>query len=107
MLLAAESSLNDRYQTTVPKIVRRALGLGKHDKLQYSIHPNGEVLLARAGGTDLPDPVLEAFLAFLARDAAHHPESLRAIDAHFANRLDDLVKGIDLEMDKALSNEDE
>lgn len=30
--LDAESTLMDRYQTTVPETVRRALGLGKRDK---------------------------------------------------------------------------
>jgi len=37
--LEAESTLTDRDQTTVPETVRRALKLGKPDKLQYTIRP--------------------------------------------------------------------
>ena len=45
--LEAESTLTDRYQTTVPKTVRRALRLGKRDKIHYTIRPSGEVVLTR------------------------------------------------------------
>jgi antitoxin PrlF len=37
--LEAESTLTDRYQTTVPETVRRALRLRKRDKIQYVSHP--------------------------------------------------------------------
>ena len=46
--LEAESTLTDRYQTTVPETVRRALRLRKRDKIQYVIRPSGEVVLTRA-----------------------------------------------------------
>jgi len=39
--LEAESTLTDRYQTTVPETVRRALRLRKRDKIQYVIRPSG------------------------------------------------------------------
>ena len=32
--LEVESTLTDRYQTTVPQTVRRALRLGKRDKIR-------------------------------------------------------------------------
>jgi antitoxin PrlF len=37
--LEAESTLTDRYQTTVPQTVRRALRLRKRDKIQYVSAP--------------------------------------------------------------------
>ena len=46
--LEVESTLTDRYQTTVPDAVRRALRLGKRDKIHYSIRASGEVVLTRA-----------------------------------------------------------
>ena len=46
--LQVESTLTDRYQTTVPETVRRALRLGKRDKIHYTIRPDGEVVLSRA-----------------------------------------------------------
>ena len=46
-LAGVESSLTDRYQTTVPQPVRRALGLGKRDRIRYSFRANVEVVLQR------------------------------------------------------------
>ena len=45
--LEVESTLTDRYQTTVPETVRRALQLGKRDKIHYTIRPGGEVVEER------------------------------------------------------------
>ena len=60
-----ESTLTDRYQTTVPDPVRKALGLNKRDKICYTIQPNGKVWISRADQSK-SDPVLEGFLNFLA-----------------------------------------
>jgi len=105
--LDVESTLTDRYQTTVPETVRRALRLGKRDKIHYSIRPSGEVVLTRAGSSEGDDPVLGQFLGFLARDIASHPERLRAVDAGLVQRLQSLVGGIEVNLDAALSADDE
>lgn len=105
--LEVESTLTDRYQTTVPETVRRALRLGKRDKIHYTVRPGGEVVLTRAETTKNDDPVLGQFLGFLAQDIATHPERLRAIDANFVQRLQSLVGGIDIDLDAALSADDE
>lgn len=102
-----DSTLTDRYQTTVPQTVRRVLRLGKRDKLHYSIRPSGEVVLSRAATAPANDPVLDAFLAFLARDMAAHPEQLQALDADLVNKLKSLVGGVEIDMDAALSADDE
>ena len=67
--LEVESTLTDRYQTTVPETVRRALRLGKRDKIHYAIQSTGEVVLTRAADAEA-DPVIGQFLDFLARDIA-------------------------------------
>jgi antitoxin PrlF len=107
-LLAAESTLTDRYQTTVPESVRRALKLGKRDKIQYEIRASGEVVLTRVteaeeGG----DPVLGAFLAFLARDIAQHPDRLKPLDRALVQRLQSLTGAIEVDLDAPLAAEDE
>jgi len=102
-----ESTLTDRYQTTVPEIVRRSLRLGKRDKVHYAIRPNGEVVLSRAEVAETDDPVLGQFLDFLSRDMAEHPERLQALDASFVNRLKSLTAGIELDLDAPLSAGDE
>ena len=105
--LEVESTLTDRYQTTVPETVRRALRLGKRDKIHYTVRPGGEVVLTRAEPTEEHDPALGQFLGFLARDIASHPERLQAVDASLAQRLQSLTAGTELDLDAALSADDE
>ena len=105
--LEVESTLTDRYQTTVPETVRRALHLAKRDKIHYTIRPNGEVVISRVEIAEEVDPVLGQFLGFLSRDIASHPERLRSIDAGFVQRLQLLTSGIEVDLDDALSADDE
>ncbi len=105
--LEVESTLTDRYQTTVPETVRRALKLGKRDKIHYTIRPGGEVVLTRADAAGDDDPVLGQFLGFLAHDITRHPERLRSVDAGLVRRLQSLVGGIEVDLDAALSADDE
>ncbi len=105
--LEAESTLTDGYQTTVPETVRRALGLGKRDKIRYSIRPSGDVVLTRIEASEADDPVLGQFLGFLARDLASHPERLQSVDAGLVQRLQTLVGDIEVDLDAALSADDE
>ena len=107
--LDVESTLTDRYQTTVPETVRRALRLGKRDKIRYTIRPSGEVVLTRSTspeGLEADDPVLGQFLGFLTHDMACHPERLQAVDAGLVERLQSLVNGIEVDLDAALSADD-
>jgi antitoxin PrlF len=106
-ILEVESTLTDRYQTTVPETVRRALRLGKRDKIHYAIHPGGEVVLSRVEITEEDDPVLGRFLGFLSRDIANHPKRLQTVDASFVQRVHSLVGGLEVDLDGALSADDE
>ena len=106
--IAVESTLTDRYQTTVPETVRRALQLGKRDKLHYDVRPGGEVVLTKAEAPVSDDPALGAFLHFLAADMASHPERLKAIDSPMAQRLQALAAGVaKIDLNAALSPEDD
>ena len=102
--LETESTLTDRYQTTVPETVRRALRLGKRDKIHYRIRPDGEVVLTRANRSDEADPVLSAFLRFLEHDLTTGPIPMNAA---FMQRVGALVDHIDIAMDAALDPKDE
>lgn len=105
--LEVESTLTDRYQTTAPETVRRALKLGKRDKIHYTIRPSGEVVLTRVEASGGDDPVLGQFLGFLAADITRHPERLRAVDAGLVQRIQSLVGGVDVDLDADLSEDDE
>ena len=105
--MQVESTLTDRYQTTVPETVRRALRLGKRDKINYTIRPDGEVVLTRAAAGEHADPALAPFLGFLARDLVEHPERLQAVDAGLAQRIQALVGGVEVDLEVPLSADDE
>jgi antitoxin PrlF len=105
-LIAAESTLTDRYQTTVPDAVRRALNLGKRDKLRYTVQPDGHVLLSRADGADT-DPALGAFLGFLANDMTQNPEHLQGLDPALVQRVLALTANVAVDLDAPLSADDE
>ncbi|WP_235375698.1 type II toxin-antitoxin system PrlF family antitoxin [Pseudomonas aeruginosa] len=104
--LEVESTLTDRYQTTVPETVRRALRLNKRDKIHYTIRPTGEVVLTRAEAQE-DDPLIGQFLNFLARDIATHPHHLQAVDSSLVARVHSLVAGIEVDLDAPLSADDE
>ena len=106
-MLELESTLTDRYQTTVPDAVRRALKLGKRDKIRYLVQPDGSVLMARAAAAPVDDPVLDNFLSFLAHDIETHPGRVRGLDARLAKRIRALAKGVRVDLDAELVAEDE
>ncbi|MEK6805946.1 MAG: type II toxin-antitoxin system PrlF family antitoxin [Pseudomonadota bacterium] len=104
--LELESTLTDRYQTTVPDAVRRALKLGKRDKIRYRLQPDGAVLMARANhGTD-DDPALRDFLIFLERDLTAHPQRVSGLTASLQRRIRSLVGKIKVDLDAPLPDED-
>lgn len=92
--LEAESTLTDRYQTTVPEPIRRVLKLKKRDKIHYTVRSTGEVILKRASPVEMEDPVLGKLLEFLATDMGTHPERLQSLDAGLVARIQSLVQGV-------------
>ena len=105
--LEIDSTLTERYQTTVPETVRRALKLRKRDKIHYSILPDGAVLLTRAEYAEGEDPVLGQFLKFLANNIASHPQQLQAINSGLVQRIQSLVGQSAVDINAPLSADDE
>ncbi|BFT30768.1 type II toxin-antitoxin system PrlF family antitoxin [Alteromonas sp. D210916BOD_24] len=104
--LETESTLTDRFQTTVPSPVRQALRLGKKDKIKYAIQSDGSVVISRAESQE-SDPVLGEFLSFIARDMKAHPERLEPLSASMRESVDALVEGVEIDLDAPLLDEDE
>ncbi len=102
-VLQVESTLTDRYQTTVPDAVRRALQLDKRDKLRYTVKANGVVQLSRLDASEEDDPAMGAFLDFLAHDITAHPERLAAMPPALAKRMKKLTAGVKFDLTEALS----
>ncbi len=101
-----ESTLTDRYQTTVPADVRKALNLHKRDKIHYRIS-GGKVELVRAESSRGEDPVIGQFLKFLASDMTKHPEHLKAMDEDLVTSIKSLVQNVEVDLDSPLSDDDE
>lgn len=103
-ILHAQSTLTDRYQTTIPEAIREALHLGKRDKIEYVIDDSGKVILSRASEDD---PVLGEFLTFLANDIKKHPEHVNSISPTLFSRANSLTAGIEVDLDMPLSEMDD
>lgn len=102
----SESTLTDRYQTTVPDPVRKVLGLNKRDRIAYTIGSDGQVTIARAEDAN-NDPLLGQFLHFLATDIQHNPQHVRQVSSDLVARIRSLVDNVDLDLDAPLTAEDE
>jgi antitoxin PrlF len=105
-VIEVESTLTDRYQTTVPETVRKALHLGKRDKIHYTIQSNGSVLITRVESKKI-DPVVGVFLSFLANDIQKNPQNVMALNSDLQQRIQTLVSGVKFDIDKPLTEEDE
>ena len=105
-LLVTESTLTDRYQTTVPDAVRKVLHLNKREKIRYTIQPDGNVLLSRVDMYEA-DPVLDNFLSFLANDIKNNPQHVKAVSHELVARIQSLVADVEVDLDAPLNDEDE
>lgn len=108
-IIQTESTLTDRYQTTVPEVIRRALGLQKRDQIQYRVSPKGVVELARKKRQEEkePDPVVSEFLNFLAQDITRHPRGVRSMDGAYIKKIRKLTEGASRDLNRPLSPDDE
>ena len=96
-----QSSLTERFQTTIPKGVREALGLRRGDTLAYEVRGE-EVVVRRRPEQESEDPALAGFIDLLERDIAAHPERLRRVPDALVQRGRELVDGVEVNFDDAL-----
>jgi antitoxin PrlF len=105
-LLREDSTITAKGQTTVPKAVRQALGLGSGDRLSFVVDDQRRVYLEKAEATEAEDPVVTSFLDFLARDMAQHPDtSVVAFPPALCDRIAALVEGLTVDPDADIEGE--
>ena len=68
----------------------------------HVIAPGRMLVTAEAEVIEEEDPVLGAFLAFLAKEMAENPGRIRPMDAKLAKRAARLTKGIEVNFDEDL-----
>ena len=105
--LCSESTLTQRYQTTIPAPIRQALNLSKNDKIRYTIESDNKVTISRVVEEEESDPILGSFLNFLAKDMKENPEHIQAVSSEIVNRAKSLTEGVDIDLDAPLEDEKE
>lgn len=105
-LISAQSTLTDRYQTTIPEVVRNVLNLSKRDKLVYSVDSDGKVVISKLTSCE-DDPVLNNFLTFLAKDIEHSPQNLVPMTVEKFMKISSLVEDIKIDLEAPLDAEDD
>jgi antitoxin PrlF len=99
-VLEEVSTITAKGQTTVPRAVRRVLGVGAGDKIAFHVEGNRVTLVAAESAHS--DPVVGKFLEFVARDMGKRPEALKAISREFAARISSVVKGKKVDLDEPI-----
>lgn len=103
--LTATSTLTDRYQTTIPEMVRKALGLKKGDRLNYTILPDGRVLLSSAM-PDQDNEKLKSFLRYLQTGVAFNDKHIKPLDTKLVDRINALIDGAEVDVFSPLPPDD-
>jgi antitoxin PrlF len=98
------STITAKGQTTVPKSVRQALGLHYGDRIVFEVDDEHGVSIVREVA-DRPDPVIDGFLTFLARDMEARPDTLSTLPPALVSRMADLTKGMKVELDAPIDGE--
>src|SRR5215216_6069513 len=94
-LLKEESTITAKGQTTVPKVVRQALGVDYGGRIAFFVDDQHRVYVEKAA-EEASDPVVDRFLEFLARDMTKNPgTSIVSLPASLRDRMATLVGNMD------------
>jgi len=104
--LYSDSTLTNRYQTTIPEMVRKTLRLKKRDKIRYTVQTDGTVYISRKDQNE-NDTVLTNFLTFLANDISRNPKNVSSIGSDLVDRIRPLVSDVDPVLNSPLADEDD
>lgn len=99
-------TITAKGQTTVPKAVRQALGVGYGGRIAFRVE--GETVTIRAlPEEDASDPALAPFLALLEADTASRPNAVLPLTPALAGRMEALTGGLEEVVDPAAPIEGE
>jgi antitoxin PrlF len=106
-ILEIPATITARGQTTVPAAIRKMLALGKRDQVVFRGLADGTVVIAKKearAGED--DPVIGKFLEFLARDMTNEPAQIRPMPKSLVSRGKALVRGVEVDLDAPLPDDE-
>jgi antitoxin PrlF len=96
-------TITAKGQTTVPKAIRRALGVGYGGRIAFRVEDGG--VSVHAVTEPEADPALAPFLALLERDIAARPEALRPLTPEFAARMAAATEGVVVDLEAPIDGE--
>ncbi|MBW4090082.1 MAG: AbrB family transcriptional regulator [Proteobacteria bacterium] len=97
-------TITAKGQTTVPKAIRRALGIGYGGRIAFRVE-DGTVSLHAVPPADEVDPALAPFLALLARSLAVQPEALAGLTPALAARVVAATEGVAADPDAPIEGD--
>ncbi|MGP2494383.1 MULTISPECIES: type II toxin-antitoxin system PrlF family antitoxin [Hyphomicrobiales] len=104
-LLKEESTITAKGQTTVPKAVRKALGVDYGGRIAFFVDDQHRVYVEKAT-EETSDPVVDRFLEFLAHDMAKHPgRSIVPLPPSLRDRMISLVGTMDVDLDAEIDGD--
>ena len=106
-ILEIPATITGAVKPTVPAAIRKMLALGKRDQVVFRGLADGTVVIAKKDtATENRDPVIGAFLAFLAHDMVAEPRRIQPVSRKLVTRGKALVKGVEVDLDAPLPDDD-
>ncbi len=96
-------TITAKGQTTVPKIIRQALGVSYGGRIAFRIV--GGAVSVHAVDEPHADPALAPFLALLERDIAARPAALVPLTPELAARITAATEGIEVDLEASIEGE--
>jgi len=103
MVVEEIRTITAKGQTTIPKTVRQALGVGYGARIAFRIE-NGTVTVHPADD-EAADPALAPFLDLLARDIASRPEALVPLTEALIAQAERLTAGVTVDLDAPIKGD--
>lgn len=98
-ILRKVSTITDKGQTTIPKPIREALGVGYGGRIAFSLDEKNRVYVER-DDDEQDDPALEGFLDLLAKDMSARPgDAFVELPAGLRARIVALTNGAEVDLD--------
>ena len=102
-VLEEVSTITAKGQTTVPKAVRKVLGVGVGDQIAFRVEGQHVTVVPVVAPHE--DPVVGKFLDFISKDIEQRPDSVKPLSKEFAARMASLVKGKKVDLDAPIDGD--
>jgi antitoxin PrlF len=96
-------TITAKGQTTVPKAIRQALGVGYGSRIAFRVE-DGTVSVHAVDEPET-DPALAPFLSLLERDISARPEALVPLTPDLANRVTAATEGVEHDPDATIDGD--